>query len=340
MTYPCGPIRVRNDASPRQPLRDSGMIRSMSLAESMDTDIAASELARGLRRVSVDTSLGEMSILDYGGHGADTVMFHAAGFCADSLSLVAAAMGGACRVFSVELPGHGQSPTGGVSPQAFWRVIPEIVAGLGTTRPVLVGFDLSGFFVTAAAAMNPELASAVVSVGGWCLRTREETAEFLEFLTGDDVLAGLADRMQLGASASDADGMQVILRTLARNSIHDFLIADEESRFADKIACTVQVMNDGTHVRLPTLDTMRMLHDLSTDDRVYPENALLERIAVPYKFVLTTDGIDQDLIERGHEISERLKNVHVSLVQAGNNPQMSHPEPIGKAIARVVTRLG
>lgn len=307
----------------------------MDITEGVDSGASGSEP----QRISVDTSAGEMSVLCYGGTGADTVMFHSPGFCADSLSLVAAAMTDTCNVFSVELPGHGQSLTGGLRAREFWPVIPEIVAGLGVERPVLVGFDLSGFFVTAAVAENPGLASAVVSVGGWCLRTREEAAEFLDFLTAEDVMEGLADRMQLGASAPDEAGMEAILLRLAHNAIHDFLIADEASRFADKIACTVQVGPDGMRTRLPTVETMRQVHDLSIDDEVYPDSALLDRIDVPYKFVLTSDGIDHELIGRAMEFAEHLPNLFVTLVEAGNNPQMSHPEPIGNAIKRVVTRL-
>ncbi len=311
----------------------------MSITERADVNSPEEQPVGESRRFNVSTSAGEISVLDYGGHGVDTVMFHSPGFCADSLALVAASMLEHCRVFSIELPGHGQAPTGGVSSREFWPVIPQIVQGLGAARPVLVGFALSGFYVAAAAAENPGLASPVVDVGGWCLRTRAETAEFIEFLTADDVMNGLAERMLLGACANDDEGMKTILRTLARNAIHDFLIADEESRFASRIACTVQAMDDGTLVRLPTLDTMRLIYDLRPDDDVYPETALVERIDETYKFVLTTEGMDQGLLERAHELAERKPNVHVTVVQAGNNPQMSHPEPIGKAISRVTARL-
>lgn len=292
----------------------------------------------GVRRIDVQTTMGRMSVLDYGGAGVDSVMFHSPGFCADSLALVAESVRGTCRVYSVELPGHGQSPVGGMSGAEFWPAIPEIVTGLGLDRPVLVGFDLAGFFVTAAAATNPGTVSSVIDVGGWCLRTREESAEFLEMVTDEGVLAGLAERMQLGASAPDPEGVQAILRVLARNAIHDFLIADEESRFVHKIACTVQVMDDGTHVRLPTVDTMRLLHEVPVDDPVYPESGLVEHIDVPHTFVLTTEGVDPVLIDRARALARRRTNVHTALVPAGNNPQMSEPEAVGRAIARAVLR--
>ncbi len=39
----------------------------------------------------------------------------------------------------------------------FWPAIPEIVSGLGLTRPMIVGFDLAGFMAIAAAVQQPDL---------------------------------------------------------------------------------------------------------------------------------------------------------------------------------------
>lgn len=291
---------------------------------------------RTTKRTTLETTIGGLSILDYGGSGVDALMFHAPGFCADSLALVAATLMGTCRTYSVELPGHGQSPADGMRTEDFWPVIPEIAAGLGLTRPILVGFDLAGFMVIAAAAANPDMAAEVVSVGGWCLRTRQETAEFLEFITADDVMAGLAERMQLGATAPDDEGMKRIMLLLARNAIHDFLIADEESRFAEKISCTVRIMDDGTRVRLPTVATMLMMYDLSVDDEVYPESGLLDRLTTPCTFVLTSEGLDQELIDRGHVLAAERDGLDTIVIRSGNNPQMSNPVAVGRALERVV----
>ena len=282
--------------------------------------------------VSVSTAIGEMSVVDFGGSGIDTLMFHSPGFCAESLSLVAAATSSTCRSYSVELPGHGQSPTDTADAARIWPVIPEIVEGLQLRRPLLVGFDLSGFLVTAAAVQRPDLASAVVSIGGWCLRTRQETQDFLEFLTGDDVMQNLESRMLLGATSVDQGGMKPILAALARNAIKDFLIADEESRFADRIACTVRRTENG-YVRLPTVDTVRRIYGLDPHDDVFPENGLLERVSVPYVNVLTSEGVDSDLIDRGAELADRKSEMGLIVIEAGNNPQMSHPAAVGEAIA-------
>lgn len=292
------------------------------------------------RHLVVETSVGGVAVIDYGGFGVDTLMFHTPGFCADSLSLAAVDMTSRCRVYSVELPGHGHSPTDGMRAADFWPVIPEIVAGLGLTRPLLVGFELSGFMTVAAVVRQPELAGGVVALGAWCLRTREETAEFLDFVTADDVMTGVAERMLLGARASDEEGMRAIMRTLARNSIHDFLIEDEEARFAEKIACTVRRLDDGTFVRLPTVETMLRMYDLSVEDAAYPEPDLLEALTIPCTLVLTSDGLDQEFIARADELAAHRRNVEVMVLQAGNNPQMSHPRAVGAALAQAATRVG
>ncbi len=291
------------------------------------------------RQVTVDTAIGGVCVLDYGGSGVDALMFHSPGFCADSLSLVAAAAADRYRCYSVELPGHGHAPTGGLRTTDFWPVIPDIVAGLGLVRPMLVGFDLSGFMVVAAAVKHPDLAAAVVSVGGWCLRTREETAEFLAFVTADDVMAGIAERMLLGARASDEEGMRAIMRTLARNSITDFLIDDEESRFAEKIESTVRVLDDGTFLRRPTVATMLSMYDLSIDDAVYPERGLLEAVSIPCTLVLSANGLDQEFICRANELADQRADIEVVVLRSGNNPQMSHPGAVADALAKAAARI-
>lgn len=292
------------------------------------------------RHLRVETSVGGVAVLDYGGSGVDTLMFHTPGFCADSLSLAAVEMTSRCRVYSVELPGHGHSPTDGMRAADFWPAIPQIVEGLGLTRPLLVGFELSGFMTVAAVVNQPELAAGVVAVGAWCLRTPAENAEFLELITAEDVMANVADRMLLGARASDEEGMRAIMLTLARNSIHDFLIEDEEARFADKIACTVRRLDDGTFVRLPTVETMRRMYDLSAEDAAYPGPALLEAVTIPCTLMLTADGVDGEFIARADELAARRGNVDVVVLQAGNNPQMSHPREVGAALVKAATRIG
>lgn len=289
--------------------------------------------------VIVPTEVGDMSVVDFGGTGVDALMFHSPGFCAESLSLVAAALAETCHTYSVELPGHGRSPTGALSAAEFWAVIPEIVAGLGLERPVLVGFDLSGFLVTAAALQQPDLASGVVNVCGWCLRTREETAEFLAFLSSDEVLEGLAERMKLGATSADEAGMRTIMLELARNSIHDFLIEDEEARFADRITCTIGRTADGGFVRLPTLDTLRRLYAIDPDAEVYPHAGLLEQVDLPYLLVLPSEGVDSALLERAKEVEARRPNVSTTVIDTGPNPQMSDPSAVAGALAPFLTRL-
>lgn len=287
----------------------------------------------------VPTAIGDMSVVDFGGTGVDALMFHSPGFCAESLSLVAEALDQTCHTYSVELPGHGQSPVGGMTAAEFWPVIGEIVDGLGLDRPVLVGFDMSGFLVTAAVAKDPAIASAVVSVCGWCLRTRQETAEFMDFLASDDVMQGLAERMKLGATSPDEAGMRPIMAELARNAIHDFLINDEEARFADRISCTVGRTDDGTFVRLPTVDTMRRLYALDPNDEMYPEAALLERVDLPYLLVLPSEGVDASLLDRADEMTARRPNLRTTVIDSGPNPQMSNPESVAAALAPFLTRL-
>ncbi len=132
--------------------------------------------------------------------------------------------------------------------------------------------------------------------------------------------------------------MKPILATLARNAIRDFLIDDEESRFADRLACTVQRTEEG-YVRLPTVDTLRGLYQMDPEAAVYPESGLLHRISAPYVNVLTSEGFDSDLIERGEQLAARDAHMRLIVIEAGNNPQMSQPAAVAQAIVEAVRQV-
>lgn len=73
-----------------------------------------------------------------------------------------------CRVLVVDLPGFGRSqpPVGPVSLDAFADAVAELVRVLGVTGAVFVGHSLGGQVALRVAARHPDLADAVVSVGG------------------------------------------------------------------------------------------------------------------------------------------------------------------------------
>jgi len=72
------------------------------------------------------------------------------------------------RVLALDLPGFGRSqpPEGGVTLEGFADTAAELARSLGIGRAVFVGHSLGGQIVLRVGSRHPDLAEAVVSVGG------------------------------------------------------------------------------------------------------------------------------------------------------------------------------
>lgn len=288
---------------------------------------------------SIQTSSGEATFIEYPGHGRDVLALHAPGLCAASFELVATHLRDIAHVYSVDLPAHGPTKVPALDASDTWRWTAEIIERLGLVDPLLVGCDISAFTVTAVAAARPELAAAVVGVGGICLRTREASEEHLEFLTGEDVIAGISSRMCLGAVGPDEVSRAATLNQLAMRATTDWLINDRTSAFADKISHITLTQPDGSWVRRPTPVDFTKLYTIDPAAEIYPERDLLRRLQAPCHILVGSESMDADVVPEARGVFHDDPGVQIIEMQGGNALQMTNPPAVAGAIAALLCQL-
>jgi pimeloyl-ACP methyl ester carboxylesterase len=77
-------------------------------------------------------------------------------------------LSGRHHVIAVDLPGHGESPLGNVSPsfRSFAASICSFIAERQLHQPVLIGHSMGGVISVVAAAQDPRLVAGVVNLDG------------------------------------------------------------------------------------------------------------------------------------------------------------------------------
>ncbi|MGH2853997.1 MAG: alpha/beta fold hydrolase [Solirubrobacteraceae bacterium] len=126
-----------------------------------DLDLAACErdaLVAGRRLRYLDAGAGERALL----------LVHGMGGCRLHWSHTVRALAGHARVLALDLPGFGASelPAAGASLDGFADIAADLARALGIERLVFVGHSLGGPIAIRFAARHPDLAEAIVLVGG------------------------------------------------------------------------------------------------------------------------------------------------------------------------------
>jgi pimeloyl-ACP methyl ester carboxylesterase len=72
------------------------------------------------------------------------------------------------HVIAVDLPGHGESPLGGVSPcfESFAESVSAFIAERQLNQPVLIGHSMGGVISVVTAALDPKSVGGVVNLDG------------------------------------------------------------------------------------------------------------------------------------------------------------------------------
>lgn len=106
--------------------------------------------------------------LDAGADEHTFVLVHGMGGHSQHWYEVIPALAARGRVLAIDLPGFGDSelPAGGISLDGFADIAAELIRSLEIDRAVLVGHSMGGPIAIRFAARHPELAEAIVMIGG------------------------------------------------------------------------------------------------------------------------------------------------------------------------------
>lgn len=204
------------------------------------------EVALGLRRVVVETSVGTVVARVGAGTGGDALLLvhGAAGSWRAWLPMLrlAAEEGRPLpRVVAVDLPGWGESPDPALSLDAATaaEAVVEVARAAGATRWTVVGHSLGGVVALAVAAREPEATAGVVLVSPTGPAVLDAIRRPIRGGLRLPWFAGMLLAMQI-CSALPGGGRPV-LRALGRTGLLGALAAP---LFADRAATHPQVLRD------------------------------------------------------------------------------------------------
>lgn len=164
-----------------------------------------------------------------GGSGEDAVLIH--GFGSDRLSWLGTspALISQARVHSLDLPGHGESPTdvGDGSPAALTRRVRETLDANDLKRVHLVGHSLGGGIALLLASRSPERVSSLSLIApvGLGLGIDQEFLGAYPELADGEIATRLLQRLVVKPQIIGKQTVQRVLQQLARDGVRDALRA-------------------------------------------------------------------------------------------------------------------
>jgi len=164
-----------------------------------------------------------------GGSGEDAVLIH--GFGSDRLSWLGTspALVPLARVHSLDLPGHGESPTdaGDGSPAALARRVQETLEANGLQRAHLVGHSLGGGIALLLASHSPERVASLSLIApvGLGLGIDRDFLGAYSDLADSDTATKLLQRLVVKPQIIGKQTVERVLQQLARHGVRDALRA-------------------------------------------------------------------------------------------------------------------
>lgn len=285
------------------------------------------------QETGVEVSGGQVAVVDYGGTGPDVVLVHAVAQSSTAWEDVATTLSDDAHVVAVDLPGHGQS-----SAQAtgFTQVVEDlltVVDALGLHRPTLVGHDVSGGFVAAAAATAPDRVGGLVLIDSPTLQPQSVVRDTARMVSADEIMDMLVQRFGLGSRGPDAASKEAFIDRYAAHNKQDLLAAapDEETMRA-LLRRAILTAPDGSWVFRPLPETMRALTRDEERPTVHPGRELLAELHVPVRAVVLTDGRHS---ADDQSLAADAPSVRVVTLQAGPYALYTHPKDLAREILAI-----
>lgn len=277
---------------------------------------------------------GHLAALDYGGTGPDVLLVPTLGSCAPAWDVVAQRVDGRCRLVALDPPGHAQSSTDPSDASDAWRSIIAAVGALGLERPVLVGHDHAASFVAQAALADPELAAAVIAVGGSLARGQSDVEEIVDLIMVPEVADGLRRRFSFGAVARDPDELERLVAAVITQCDADLLTLDNGGAERE-VRHSLLRLPDGTHMRRPRVEAIQEYARITTDRPLFPDNRLARGLRVPTWLVQLSDGDDTRFAANERTLARSSEYLHLVQLTAGQWPMYSAADELAELIVEV-----
>ncbi|MDO5628875.1 MAG: alpha/beta hydrolase [Mobilicoccus sp.] len=277
---------------------------------------------------------GEVAVRDYGGQGAPVLLVHSLGMCAVNWDEVGPVLARSCRVFAIDLPGHGASTARMRTPEAVYECILTVVRALELPPTLLVGHDQGGLCMVEAVTAAPELFTGGVAIGGTISRTRAEMEELCELAASDFFIGAMRTRFLFGARGHGEEAALGVIDHVVANASFDWILQDIDGLRRER-EYSLRTTPDGSWVHAPDPEDVAMVGRFSPDSPLYPTQDRIPGFAVPVWILQLTQGQDVQFAERERALAARHDLLRLITLDSGQWPQYSQPQQLAEILAAI-----
>ncbi|WP_158279453.1 alpha/beta fold hydrolase [Falsochrobactrum shanghaiense] len=279
---------------------------------------------------SLQTTVGEFAMIDYGGSGPDCLLIHGTGQNALAWRQVAELLSHRFRVMAFDMRGHGQTLLDSSDAEQYWRDIGPVLAAARMEQPLLIGHSTGAYAAMAYAASGGE-ASAIVCVDGFTLDTGDANSP----LTEEDWQATqrqFFDLFRYGWRTSRTDRDKYIEKVVNSADGDPFNTGIEPAQLRDMLErCFVE--KNGGWLRRPTFDEIRTVSLPDANSRIRPDRTIYDQVDVPMLLIWAQHGLSADRLQDLKSRVAGSRNRMLATIDASHNVPMQKPAELVRLIS-------
>lgn len=274
---------------------------------------------------------GQIPVLDFGGAGPDVLMLHHIGAGPLEWQQTAQALAGRVHAVSLALRGHGGATAPTLRGIAARADLVLAARQLGLDRPVLaLAGWISSAFGLAAAIEHPRGFRSIVTVNGTLQPTRHQIEEEIDVVNSPQMLAYFRDRFRMDEVVPTRAELTALVTAKVAHMREDWAI-DERSDVEAEVWAGIRELPGGWSTSPGSKDLTRH-YEFDTDDPLFPDRGLYQRLSIPLHIVHATESWDYGSDALEYELERADPPIVVHQLEAGQFPTYSDPEEIADIV--------
>ncbi|MDO5697238.1 MAG: alpha/beta hydrolase [Dermatophilus congolensis] len=283
---------------------------------------------------------GHLAVVDHGGDGHDVLLVHSVCHSSAVWEPVAQVLATDAHVVALDMRGHGQSTAETTEIAQIPADIAHVIETLGLDRPVLVGHDVAGGFVTAVAAARPDLVGGVVVIDSPVVEPQEAVREMVRTVGAETIVAMLTERFELGATGPDQASAQAFIDRHASANIDDWLSPSRDAAAGRKfLERALLFSEDGSWVYRPTPQAVRALTADPDESTFQPGLELLAQVDAPVTVVTVARGRNGSGGEALEAVAATKPNMRITWIDTDSYVLDAEPQAVARDIRETITAI-
>lgn len=289
----------------------------------------------------VETSLGEVPVLDFGGAGTPILLVHDVLDNAAVWSRAARFMADHAHPVAIDIPGHGQNRIPDVNQPEMDRLLGEIVTALGMDRPLLAGEGVAAWSVTSALVNKTVAARALLLLETPVIGDRESTHHYVDQYADEAFIEAMSERFALGWTGP-VEGRDALIDQFMDEARGIWGLSQQVTDVRRLVMLRSFISRPGgLFARQPTPDALMRAITLDGVDRdPFPSNEAYADIDVPITFLMASMGAYDDNPVSLDAIVEKDLRRKIRVLPSYYNVSATHPEAVAAAAAELIAATG